>query len=71
MSYLLKALQKAEQERQQKIHVEHDEPVMVQQKSSLPIGVVLLVVLLLVVTLWQVWPNKVDDYDHAVAEEAQ
>ena len=70
MSYLLKALQKAEQERQQKIHVEHDEPVMVQQKSSLPIGLVLLVVLLLVVTLWQVWPSTPDLGSDDFAEES-
>ena len=71
MSYLLKALQKAEQERQQTIQAEHDEPVMIQPKSSLPMGLVLVIVLLLIVTLWQVWPNKVDDYDHAVAEGAR
>ena len=60
MSYLLKALQKAEQERQQTVQVENDAPVLIQQKSSLPVGLVLVVVLLLLVTLWQVWPNKAD-----------
>jgi hypothetical protein len=70
MSYLLKALQKAEQERQQKIHVEHDEPITIQQKSSLPIGLVLLVVLLLVVTLWQVWPSTADMSADEFSEES-
>lgn len=61
MSYLLKALEKAEQERQQNINTEQGELVVIQQTSSLPIGLVFMVVVILLLTLWQVWPNKNQD----------
>jgi hypothetical protein len=58
MSYLLKALEKAEQERQQNLQSDNTETVTHVQKASLPKSLVVVVVVLLVLTLWQVWPNK-------------
>ncbi|MFT5594823.1 MAG: general secretion pathway protein B [Oceanicoccus sp.] len=61
MSYLLKALQKAEQERQHNVQVEPGESVVLVQKSSLPKSLIVIVVLILLMTLWQVWPAKVEN----------
>jgi hypothetical protein len=58
MSYLLKALEKAEQERQQNLQSDNTETVTQVQKASLPKSLVVVVVVLLALTLWQVWPNK-------------
>ena len=61
MSYLLKALQKAEQERQHNVQAEPGESVVLVQKSSLPKSLIVIVVLILLMTLWQVWPAKVEN----------
>jgi hypothetical protein len=58
MSYLLKALEKAEQERQQNLQSDNTETVTQVQKASLPKSLVVVVVVLLALTLRQVWPNK-------------
>lgn len=61
MSYLLKALQKAEQERQHNVQAEPGESVVLVHKSSLPKSLIVIVVLILLMTLWQVWPAKVEN----------
>ncbi|MGR6873803.1 general secretion pathway protein GspB [Pseudomonas sp. HK3] len=74
MSYLLKALEKAEQERQQNVSAEQGEPVIRQHKASLPMGLVVVVVLILLLTLWQAWPSKesaLSDGDMQINSEFQ
>jgi hypothetical protein len=58
MSYLLKALEKAEQERQQNLNPQETLSQPVAAHASLPKGLVVFVVILLAVTLWQVWPSN-------------
>jgi len=65
MSYLLKALQKAEQERQQ-----HQEPNQTSQivkvESNLPKSLLLIIFILVAVTIWQLLSSKhqvVEDHD--------
>ncbi len=58
MSYLLKALEKAEQERQQNLNSQETHSKPVASHASLPKGIVVFVVMLLALTLWQVWPSN-------------
>lgn len=72
MSYLLKALQKAEQERQQNVQAEQGESVVLVQKSNLPKSLVVMVVLILLMTLWQVWPAKIEhELDESLVDTLQ
>lgn len=68
MSYLLKALEKAEQERQQKLQSDDVETVTRVEKTALPKSLAVIVVVLLALTLWQVWPSASDSaIEHDVA----
>lgn len=68
MSYLLKALEKAEQERQQKLQSDDVETVTRVEKTALPKSLAVIVVALLALTLWQVWPSASDSaIEHDVA----
>lgn len=57
MSYLLKALQKAEQERQQQTHSDHPATQVVAIESKLPASLLIIVSLLVLATIWQMWPK--------------
>jgi len=75
MSYLLKALEKAEQERQQNLHPQDAVAKPVAVSAHLPKSIVFIVLILLVLTLWQVWPShkavEQDEYGSVSTEPKQ
>lgn len=63
MSYLLKALQQAEKERQSHAQGEQDAPQVVSVQSSLPKSLIVVVGLLVGATIWQMFPKSSLDQD--------
>lgn len=60
MSYLLKALQKAEEERQSNLHSDDSETVVVERRAVLPKSLLFIVVVFLLLTVWQLIKSPVD-----------
>lgn len=65
MSYLLKALQKAEEERQQQNTEIKASNQVINVQSKLPMSMIVIMLMILALTIWQVWPktqgNQKDD----------